>query len=318
MGLALFGCTSALPSAPTKVYRVGLLFGSTQAGAALDLDTFRGALRDLGYAEGRNLSLEVRYADGYAERDPALAAELVALQPDVLVTRQFAEALALKQATTAIPIVFAGVADPVGNGLVASMARPGGNITGIAGQDSNTAQRRLQILKEAIPGVSRVGYLFDASNPVQTGLYNEARTAGAAIGIEVRPLEVRGPGDFTDAFATAERTRPDAVFIAGGALNNSQRQRIIDFIAASHFPAIASADRVYADTGALLYFGVDVADIVKRAASYVDRIEKGAKVTDLPVEGPSRYELVVNLRTAKSLGLTIPQSVLAQATEVIQ
>jgi putative ABC transport system substrate-binding protein len=313
----LSGCAGPLSPSP-KVYRIGWLAGSTQAETATEIEAFRQALRELGYVEGRNFSLEIRYAEGHAERNSALAAELVALRVDVLLTIGLPEALTLKQATSTIPIVIADVPDPVENGLVVSLARPGGNITGPAWAGAEIAQRRLQLLKETVPGASRVAYLFDASNPSQVRLYQEARSAAATLGIELQPLEVHAPRDFADAFATIGRAHPDAIDVGGGALFGSQRPQILDFIAASRLPSMTAGARDYVDRGALMYYAPDLVQIIRRAAAYVDRILKGANPADLPLEKPTKYDLIINMRTAKALGLTIPPSVLAQATEVIQ
>ncbi len=322
MGAAVAGTALAVcagpPSAPQKVYRVGYLSGSTQAETAAEIDAFRQAMRQLGYVDGRNLEIEIRWAEGNAEREPALAAELLALKPAVIVVRAVPEALVLKRATSTIPIVLAGTPDPVENGLVASLARPGGNITGAWSVGPEATQRRLQLLKETVPGAARVGYFFDASNAVQARGYQQAQSAAPSLAIELLPVEVRSAQDFPDAFAAAERLHLDAVFVGGGALMSTQRSQILAFLTANRLPAITPSTRDYVDNGALLSFGEDGVDAVLRAVPYVDRILKGANPSDLPIEKAAKFDLIINMRTAKALGLTIPASVLAQATELIQ
>ena len=318
VGVALISACAGSPATAPKVYRIGWLSGSTQADTAAQVDAFRQAMRQLGYIEGGNITFEVRYADGFLERDAALAAELVALKVDVIVTRTTPETLALKQATSTIPIVAAGVIDPVEIGLVASLARPGGNITGPTGGGADVAQRRLQLLKEAVPGASRVAYLLDASNPSQVRTYQAAQAAAPGLGIDLQPFEVRTPGDFSGAFATIGRTPPDAITLSGSALLRSQLPKILDYIAASRLPSMTGSDRAYVDGGALMYYNRNEGELSTRAASFVDRIFKGANPAELPMEQPSKFDLIINMKTAKALGLTIPPSVLAQATELIK
>lgn len=314
----LGGCAGPLSPAQPKVYRIGWLAGSAQADTATQVDAFRQALRELGYVEGRNISLEIRYAEGHAERDPALAAEIVALRPDLIVVRTLPEALALKQATSTIPIVLLGGVEPVAGGLVASLAQPGGNITGASGTGPEVAQRRLQLLRETVPAASRIAYLVDASNAQQVRDYQEALSVAAALGIELQQLEVRAPEDFADAFAAVGRGHPDAIYVGSGPLISSQRPRILDFLAASRLPSMITGARDWVDRGALMYYNRDDAESNTRAAGYVDRILKGANPADLPIAKPSKFDLIINLKTAKALGLIIPPSVLAQATELIQ
>jgi len=313
----LSSCAAPVPSV-TRVYRVGYLSGNTEAETATQLDAFRQALRDLGYVAGQNLSLEVRYADGRVDRDPGLAAELVALKLDVIAARATPEALALRQATSTIPIVLVNVPDVVESGLAASLAHPGGNITGTAGQGAELAQRRLQLLKEALPGATRVTYVGDATQATATALVQEYQKAGAALGIDVEDLLVRAPADVASAFDAMRRRRPEAVIIAGGAVIGSQRQAILDFVSASRLPSMFTINRESVDRGGLLLYGADLVEVIRRSATYVDRILKGTNPADLPIEKPSKFEFIINLKTAKALGLTIPQSVIAQATEVIQ
>ena len=313
----LSGCASPVSPAPPKVYRVGWLLLATQAASKTQIDAFRQAMRDAGYLEGRNYSFEVREAEGRAERLPALAAEMVALKLDVIVSRDGPALLALKQATTSIPLVMdAGLNDPVGDGLVASLTRPGGNITGTAA--TAISARRLQLLKQAVPAASRVAYLVDAGLAQGVRAYQEARSAAPALGIELLLLEVRAPEDFAVAFAAASRAHPDAIQLGASGVISNERDRILEFIAANRLPSITGSTREWVDGGALIYYGTDVVDQERHTAAYVDRILKGAKPADLPIELPTKYDLIINLKTAKALGLTIPSSVLAQATELIQ
>jgi putative ABC transport system substrate-binding protein len=314
----LSSCVGPLSPAPPKAYRIGWLTVGTQV-EPTQIAAFRAALRDLGYVEGRNYNLEFRAAEGHAERLPALAAELVALKCDVILARDPSGVLALKQATTSIPIVIAGGStDPVGDGLVASLARPGGNVTGAMSGRPGINSRRLQLLKEAVPAASRVAYLVDASSPQSVEQYQEAQGAAATLAIELVPLEVRSPEDLAGAFTTAGRAHPDAIFVGGFGIIVSQLPKIVDFLVTSRLPAMTQSTRVYVDYGALMYYGADLVDLTRTAAGYVDRILKGASPADLPIEQPTKYELIINMKTAKALGLTIPPSVLAQATELIQ
>jgi len=274
-------------------------------------------MRDLGYVEGPNYSFEVQEAEGRSERLPTLAAAMVARKFDVIVSRDTNVLLALKQATTDVSIVMdGGSTDPVGDGLVASFARPGGNITGTAATSINT--RRLQLLKQAVPGASRVAYLVDAGLAQGVRAYQEALVAAPALGIELLLLEVRTPEDFAAAFAAASRAHPDAIQLGASGVISNERDRILEFIAANRLPSITGSTREWVDGGALIYYGTDVVDQERQTAAYVDRILKGAKPADLPIELPTKYDLIINLKTAKALGLTIPSSVLAQATELIQ
>ncbi len=312
------GCAGSPQPAAAKVYRVGWLSGSTQAENAAPLDAFRRAMRDLGYVEGRNLTLEIRYADGYTDRLPALAAELVALKPDIVVTQLPSEILGLKQAATAIPIVMAGVPDPVEQGLIASLARPGGNITGAAYRFLGTTPQRLQLLKEAAPGTSRIGLVYEPANPGHIRFLQEARDAAAALAIELLPLGIVSPDDLASALAAALSWHADALFVAGGLVARSQLARLVDFAATNRLPSMFGGGRDFVDAGGLMFYGEARTDAVRRSAPYVDKILKGAKPADLPVEVSSKFDLIINLKTAKALGLTIPPSVLAQATELIQ
>ena len=318
-GAILLGaCGGPLSPAELKVYRVGWFSNDTQGGALHVLDLFRPAMRDLGYIEGRNLAFEIRYDEGRAERAPALAAELLALKPDVIVVTGTPEALALKEASTTVPIVLAGTRDPVENGVVASLARPGGNITGAPAAGVEVVQRRLQLLKDTVPSASRVGFLFDALSPAELRNYQEAQSTAAVLGIELQGLGVRATEDRADVLAAAGRAHLDAIYLSGGPLIGAMRPLILPFLAASRLPSMTTSTRGSVDAGALMYYDSDQVEYLRTAAGYVDRIFKGARPADLAIQKPSKFEFIINMRTAKALGLTIPPSVLAQATELIQ
>jgi putative ABC transport system substrate-binding protein len=237
---------------------------------------------------------------------------------DVIVTSSGEPAiLAAKRATTTIPIVMAVSADPVGTGLVASLARPGGNVTGLSILAPEVAGKRLQLLKDAVPRVSRVAVLWNAAYPGKALELSETQSAAQALGVKLQSVEVRGPDDFPSAFSAITRASPDALITFSDPLTNSERRRIVDFAVRSRLPMI-SETRSFADTGGLMTYGASVADLVRRSAIYVDKILKGAKPADLPVEQPTKFELVVNLKAAKALGLTIPPSLLLRADQVIQ
>jgi len=322
--LALVVAAAPIPvdaQQPGKVARIGwLAFGSSslEPRSREMQGHFRQGLRELGWIEGQNLVIEYRYAEGRAERFPDLAAELVRLQVDVIVTSSGEPAiLAAKRATTTIPIVMAISADPVGSGLVASLARPGGNVTGLSILAPEVAGKRLQLLKDAVPRVSRVAVLWNAAYPGKALELSETQSAARALGVKLHSVEVRGPNDFPSAFSEITKVRPDALITFSDPLTNSERRRIVDFAVRNRLPMI-SETRSFADTGGLMTYGASVADLVRRSAIYVDKILKGAKPADLPVEQPTKFELVVNLKTAKALGLTIPPSLLLRADQVIQ
>jgi putative ABC transport system substrate-binding protein len=245
--IVLAACGGPLQPAPTKVYRIAWLSASTQANTATYIDAFRSAVRDRAYVEGKNMSVDARYADGYSDRLPALAAELVALKPDILVAQIVGEAQALKQATTAIPIVLSGVPDPVGNGLVANLSVPGGNITGAARASSGSQNpRRLQLLKEAVPGSSRFAYLYEPTSQ-QASILQELRAVAPALGGELLAFQVRSPDELESTFAAVTLSHPDAIYVNGGPLSRSQQARILDFATANRLPTIGSGNRDFAD-----------------------------------------------------------------------
>ena len=300
---------------PGKIPRVGLL----RPGSPPDpyVDAFRQGLRDLGYVEGQTIAIEYRWAEGRPARLPLLAAELVQLKVGVIVTQGEAATRAVKEATSTIPIVMATSGDPVGAGLIASLARPGGNVTGLSSVGPDITGKQLQLLKEAVPKVSRVAILY---NPTILGtvlVVKEAQVAARTLGLTVHPVEVRVPDDLGPAFDAMTRERAEALYAPGDPFTFTNQRRILDLAAKRRLPVI-SVFRDFADGGGLMSYGPNRLDMFRRAATFVDKILKGAKPADLPVEQPTKLELVVNLKTAKALGLTIPQSVLIRADQVIQ
>jgi putative ABC transport system substrate-binding protein len=304
---------------PAGVARIGFLSPATRAGDwELRLQALRGGLRELGYVEGSNLLLETRWGEGHLERLPALAAELVQLKVDVIVAATSPAVVAAHQATRTIPIVMPLSSDPVGDGLVASLAHPGGNITGLSVMSPELGEKRIQLLKEIFPKPS---HAMDVLwNPDYVGMrarFEEARAAAPAVGLSVRSVEARDIRELGTALDAIINEHPDALLILVDPLTLSQRSRIVDFAAAQRLPAIYESSD-FVDVGGLISYGINGRDQFRRAASYVDRILKGAKPGDLPIEQPTTFELVVNMKTAKALGITIPQSVLIRADRVIE
>ncbi len=302
-----------------KVPRIGYLSGSLASVPHL-LEAFRQGLRDLGYVEGRNLVIEYRDVEGKYDQLPALAAELVALKVDVIVTGATPQTLAAKQATSAIPIVFTNAGDPVGSGLVTSLARPEGNVTGFSLLVPELVGKCLEHLKEALPGIDRVAVLWHPggfSERTEKDMLKEAEVAGRALGVRLQFVEVRGPADFDRAFSDMTRERAGALTVFLSTFFFAQRRRLVDLAAKNRLPAMYQL-REFVDAGGLMAYGANIADLSRRAATYVDKILKGAKPADLPVEQPTKFELVINLKTAKALGLRIPPVLLARADEVIE
>jgi putative ABC transport system substrate-binding protein len=316
------GLLLAVPAAaaqqPGKVYRIGLVFGSSQALREKHAyEAFRQGLRELGYVEGKNVILEYRSMEGNVALLPALAAELVRLNVDIIVTGAvgYVGVLAAKQATTTIPIVMGGLgADPVATGLIESLARPGGNLTGFTNLGTGTAGKRLELFKAIVPTLVHVAVLSDAANP---GHAQAVQTAGRALGLTVQLQEVRGPDDFERVFAALRQERPDGLYVPGGPLMRGHETRIVDVALKSGIPSVYDSKEAV-EAGGLMSYADDIVDRNRRAAAYVDKILKGAKPADLPVEQPMTFELVINLKTAETLGLTIPPMLLFQATEVLR
>jgi putative ABC transport system substrate-binding protein len=300
-----------------KTWRLGYLAFGPRPRDGAPPESLRQALAELGYREGTNITYEGRWADVRADRLPALAAELVALKPDVMVTIGWKGARALKQATATIPIVFVAVGDPVSTGLSETLSRPGGNATGISDQAIELSAKRLELLKQVVPGASRIAVLWNADDLAMTLRYRQIEKAATVLGTQVQPLGVREPEDFDHAFDAMLRERPHALLLVTDALTNLNRHRILEFASANGIPAMYENGLIVRD-GGLMSYGPDFDDMYRRAAVYVDRILKGAKPGDLPVEQPTRYYLVVNLKTASALGLAIPPSLLLRADQVIE
>jgi len=302
---------------PDKVARIGFLGNSTAAFEANLVGPFREGLRDLGYVEARNVLIEYRWAEGKYERFPALIAELIALNVDVIVTAGTPATLAVKKATRSVPLVMVAVGDPVGTGIVASLARPGGNITGLTSIAHDLDGKRLELLREVIPGVSHIAVLWNSASPLQVIQERATRAAAQVLGIKLLSLGVWNEAGLEKVLADIMRARPDALLVLADRLFLHHRVRIMDFATQHRLPGVY-AYRELVEAGGLMSFGPSYAAMHRRAAYFVDRILKGAKPADLPVEQPATFELVINLGTAKALGLTIPQPVLARATEVMR
>jgi putative ABC transport system substrate-binding protein len=300
-----------------KVYRLGFLGNSTAALEANLVGPFREGLRDLGYVEGRNVVIEYRWAEGQYERFPALVAELLALKVDVIVTAGTPAAVAVKQATTTVPLVMAAVGDPVGTGLIASLARPGGNLTGLAAISPDLESKRLELLRELLPKLSLVSFMVNPVNPLHSVSEKHAREAAKVLRLRLEFVGVRTEAEFDHAFETIARERPGAMIVLADRVFLHNRQRIVAFAARHRLPTVYPY-RELVDAGGLMCFGPNYSEMHRRAAIFVDKILKGAKPADLPVEQPTKFELVINLKAARALGLTIPPSVLAQADEMIQ
>ncbi|HXV48023.1 MAG TPA: ABC transporter substrate-binding protein [Candidatus Binatia bacterium] len=299
------------------IARIGLLRPERPGDAGVEalIDAFRRGLRQLGYVEGKNIVLEQRFAEGKLDRLPDLAAELVRLKVDVILALNTPAARAAKNGTKAIPIVFTWVADPLD--LVASLARPGGNITGLTTVTADLSAKRLEVLKEALPGLSRVAILWHSDNPIATRLTRDMEDVSPKLGIRIYPLAVRGSDELQKAIGAAAKERVGALFVNEEAVMASYRTRILD-LAARHRLPTASFYKEFAEAGGLLTYGADLPDLFRRAATYVDKILKGTKPADLPVEQPIKFEFVVNLKTAKQIGVTIPPNVLVRANKVIR
>jgi putative ABC transport system substrate-binding protein len=301
-----------------NIPRIGWLGGTSPAVNPAVLETFRHGLREHGWVEGQNLVIEYRWAEGRFERLPDLAAELVRLPVDVIVPVASDPAIrAAQQATSTIPIVMAVSSDPVGSRFVASLARPGGNITGVSGLVPEVAGKRLQLLKEVVPHAARVAVLWNATHSGKVLEWQETQVAAQALGVTLQSIEVRGPNDFAPALAALTTERPDALITLAEPLTIMYRRQIADFAVTHRLPMISQL-KEFAEAGGLMTYGTSLPGLFQRAAYYVDRILKGAKPADLPVEQPTKFELVINLKTAKALGITIPPSLLLLAEEVIQ
>jgi putative ABC transport system substrate-binding protein len=305
---------------PKKVPRIGYLSNTDPAAESIRSEAIRLALQKLGYIEGQNITTEYRYAEGKVDRFPELAAELVRFKVDIIAAAGGTNiVLAALNATKTIPIVMVGQgADPVEAGLVESLARPGGNITGITNLDQKLGGKRLELLKEAVAKLARVAVLYDSANPASEREMREVLPVAArALGLTIQPWEIRVAGGFEKVFAALNKQRPDGLYVLGGPLIFANVKRVTHFSLKSRLPSMYS-NKEFIDAGGLMYYGADIANSYSRVAYFIDRILKGAKPADLPVEQPTKFELVINLKTAKQIGVTIPQSLLYRADRVIQ
>ena len=319
--LGLLLCALCLPVAaqePKKVPRIGFLSGGSPSSFSRFTEAFREGLRELGYVEEKNIAIEYKWAEGINDRLPNLAAELVRLKVDVIVTSGGTTTIfAAKNATERIPIVMASSSDPVETGLVNSLARPGGNITGLTLGGPELYGKRVELLRETVPRVSRAGILFNPANPAAALALKETQAAAHALGLQLQSLEVRSPEDFESVFKAATKAQTGALIVTQQAPIFVHRQRVVALASKSRLP-VMYAESEWPNVGGLMSYGPDINDNYRRAATYVDKILKGAKPAELPVERPTKFEFVINLKTAKQIGLTIPQSVLYQADKVIK
>jgi putative ABC transport system substrate-binding protein len=317
MAMALLALADRATPQQARLYRIGFIsVASAPAMAARD-QAFREALRELGYVDGQNITIEYRWADGKNELLPGFADELVRLKLDVIVTHGVVATRAVRQGTTTIPIVIAAAGDPLATGLVSSLARPGGNITGLTVIAPEATGKRLELLREFMPRLTRVAVLYNSGNPISEPELKETEDAARTLGLQLHPLGVRSPDEFVSAFSSISKERVPAVLVLSDAMFFGQRKQIVD-LALSHRLPLVSHLREFADAGALLTYGPNVVDLHRRAAVYVDRILKGAKPGDLPIERPTRFDLVINLKTAKALGLTAPTSLRFRADHLIE
>jgi putative ABC transport system substrate-binding protein len=310
----LFGPRAADAQQPAKVHRIGVL---VSANATFPRDGFLQGLREFGYVEGKNIAIEYRSADGRFDRLPGLAAELVRFKVDVIVASSNPAIIALKQATQDIPIVMTVVGDPIGAGFIQSLARPGGNITGLTNIAEELSGKRLELLREISPKLTRVAVLRNSTIPTHAVLWKETQAAATVLGVKLIPLDFRSSDEFEAAFAGMARERAEALIVLPDPLTTGRLQQIVDLAAKNRLPGMYPFGD-FVEAGGLIYYGPSRTGMWRRGAYYVDRILKGAKPADLPVEQPTRFELVVNLKTAKTLGLTIPPSILIRADRVIQ
>jgi putative tryptophan/tyrosine transport system substrate-binding protein len=301
-----------------KVRRIGFLAVGSREGRAFLIEGLLQGLREHGYVEGQNIVIEYRFSEGRNDRLPDLAAELVARKVELILASGSPASFAAKQATSTIPIVMGSLnADPVETGLIASLARPGGNITGLSALAPELSGKRLELLKEVVPGMTRVAVLWNAANPANASAWQETQAAARTLGVTVQSLGVQDLNDLDGAFATLTETRPDALLVLGDSLINMRRQHIVEFATQQHLPSVFFG-RESVVAGGLMSYGPSIPDLYRRAATYVDKLLKGTKPADLPVEQPTKFELVINLQTAKALGITMPPSLLLLADEVIK
>ena len=320
--ITLLGGTAAWPLAARaqqagKVHRIGVLETISTTLNVANFYALREGLRQLGYAEGQNLVIEYRSADGRDDRFPGLARELLALKVDVIVTRGTPAAKAVKNATSTVPVVMMASGDPVGVGLVTSLARPGGNITGLSAIVGELSPKRLELIREIVPGLARIAVLANTSNDAVRRDWARIETAARSLGVQSQLLDLRESDALGPTFDDASARRADALVVVIDAITQANQQRIVDLAMKHRLPAIYSS-REFVDAGGLMSYGVSYPDLYRRAATYVDKILKGTKPADLPVVQPTKFELVINLKTAKALGIEVPPTLLARADEVIE
>ena len=311
-------CVPVSAQQPKKVSRIGYLIGSSPSAYAARTEVFRQGLRELGYVEGKNIIIEYRYAEGKFDRLPSLASELVRLKVDVIVTGGGPRVThSAKEATGIIPIVMAMDSDPVDQGFVASLARPGGNITGLSTLNPEISGKRLELLKEVVPKLSRVAVLGTSTTPSTAPSLKEVEPAAKVFGVKLQYLDILEPKDIETAFREANKGRAEAVLVLAGPVFGSHRKQIVDLAAKNRLPAIYPFPE-FVEVGGLMSYSANIIDLFRRAATYVDKILKGRNPTDLPVEQPTKFEFIINLKAAKQIGLTIPPNVLARADKVIR
>ncbi len=313
----LFTVFSVEAQQPKNVPRIGYLATVSRSAIAVRIEAFRKGLRELGYVEGKNIVIEWRFAEGKLDRLPALAAELVRLKVDVIVTAAPSVTHAAKEATVTIPIVMVFDNDPVGNGFVAGLARPGGNITGLSTLRPEISGKQLELLKEIVPKLSRVAVFGDSIQPGNPQALKEIELAAQAFKVQLQYLDILGPEDIEGAFREASKGRAEAVLMLVSPVLNTQRTRIVDLAVKNRVPVVYGQQE-FVEAGGLMTYGVSLTDLFRRAATYVDKILKGRKPADLPVEQPTKFEFIINLKAAKQIGLTIPPNVLARADRVIR
>jgi putative tryptophan/tyrosine transport system substrate-binding protein len=317
IGFILASSHFAEAQQPKKVLRIGILFGGRPPAVSDRLEAFRQALNELGYVEGKNIVIEARYAEGKLDQLPALASELVRLNSDVIVTGGPQSTRSAKNATSTIPIVMGQDSDPVGSGFVASLARPGGNISGLSNFNAELGGKRLELLKEIVPKLSRMTVIGTSTEPANALFLKEAQLGAAALGIKLQYADVRGTKDLEAGFLEATKGRADAVLVLPASILFSQRTKIADLAAKRQLPAMYIS-REFVEDGGLISYGTSVPDLFRRAAIYADKILKGANPGDLPIEQPTKFELVINLKAAKQIGLAIPANILARADKVVK
>ena len=316
-GIVAAWSLAARAQQPAKIPRIGFLGNSTATMEANLIGPLRDGLRELGYEEGRNVIIEFRWADGKYDQFPALVAELLAAKVDVIITAGTPATLAIKKATSTVPLVFIAVGDPVGTGVVPNLGRPGGNITGLSSIAPDLEGKRLELLREVVPKLSHVAFFLNPANAFHTASMRQARVAAQSLGIKLQPMEVNKSEQLDGAFASIVKEKPDALLILADRVFLHNRKRMMEFAIQQRLPSV-NAYRELVEAGGLISYGPSYEDMHRRAAVYVDKILKGTKPADLPIEQPTKFTLLINLKTAKTLGLTVPPTLVARADELIE